>query len=140
MAVNDILEVLAQSHVQRLQIDFALHDFQQTVELIDRQVLNDGLRHGSDLLLRGRARQCLIDKVGVDLLERGVSAIDEIAQVFNTRRLILNQDEDEMEGQRGQGLPVSCLVDRTDVWDTLLRKSALASAEVRAVKMPSLQL
>jgi len=28
MAVNDVLEVLAQAHVQRFQVDLALHDFE----------------------------------------------------------------------------------------------------------------
>ena len=43
VSVNNVLEVLAEANVKRLQIDLALHNLQQPVELIDSQVLNDSL-------------------------------------------------------------------------------------------------
>ena len=51
VAVNDILEVLTEADVEWLQVDLALHNLQQSIELIDCQVLNDSLGHGRDLFL-----------------------------------------------------------------------------------------
>ena len=44
VTVDQILEILAQANVERLQVDLALHDLQEAIELIDRQVLDHGLR------------------------------------------------------------------------------------------------
>ena len=41
--VDDVLEVLREAEVERLQVALALHDFQQAVELVDGQVFNDCL-------------------------------------------------------------------------------------------------
>lgn len=79
VSVNNVLEVLAEAHVKRLQIDLALHDLQQPVELVDSQVLNDSLRHSCDLLLRRRLGQSLIDKVSVDLLQGRMTPVDQVA-------------------------------------------------------------
>ena len=68
MCIDDILEVLGQTNIKWLQIDLALHNFEQTIELIDCQVFNDSLRLGSDLLLGRALRQGLVDEVGIDLL------------------------------------------------------------------------
>ena len=119
MAIDHILEVLAQARVQWLQIDLALHDLQQTIELIDRQVLNDGLRHGSDLLLRRLPRQRLVDEVSVDFLERWVPTIDQVPQIVDRGWLVLDQDQKQVQRQCCQGLAVAVLVDRTDVRDSL---------------------
>ena len=51
VAVNDVLEVLAKADVEWLQVDLALHNLQQSIELIDSQVLDDSLGHSSDLFL-----------------------------------------------------------------------------------------
>ena len=51
VAVNDILEVLTEADVEWLQVDLALHNLEQSIELIDCQVLNDSLGHGRDLFL-----------------------------------------------------------------------------------------
>ena len=51
VAVNDVLEVLAKADVEWLQVDLALYNLQQSIELIDSQVLNDSLGHSSDLFL-----------------------------------------------------------------------------------------
>ena len=57
--------------------------------------------------------------MGVDLFQRGVSTVDEVAEVLDGRWLVFNQDEQQVQAQRGQRLPVACLVDRTDVRDAL---------------------
>ena len=68
MCIDDVLEVLGQTNIKWLQIDLALHDFEQTIELINCQVFNDSLRLGGDLLLGRALRQGLVDEVGIDLL------------------------------------------------------------------------
>ena len=44
VTVDQILEILAQANVERLQVDLALHDLQEAIELIHCQVLDHGLR------------------------------------------------------------------------------------------------
>ena len=77
--VNNVLEVLAEAHVKRFQIDLALHNLEQSVELIYGQVFNDSLRHRCNLLLSRALSQSLIDKVSVDLLERRMTSVDQVA-------------------------------------------------------------
>ena len=52
MHVDDVLKVLRQAEVERLQVALALDDFQEAVELVYCQVFNDSLRHSRDFLLR----------------------------------------------------------------------------------------
>lgn len=119
MRVDHILEVLAQTGVQWLQIDLSLDDLEQTIELIDGQVFYDGLRHGHDLFLCGCPRKGLVDEVGVDFLQRMVPSVDKVTQVVDRGRLILNQDQDQVQRQGRQRLPVSRLVYSADVRDTV---------------------
>ena len=44
VTVDQILEILAQANVEWLQVDLALDYFEEAIELIDRQVLDHGLR------------------------------------------------------------------------------------------------
>ena len=74
-----------------------MHNLQQAVKLVDRQVLDNRLRHGSEFFLCGTALQRLVDEVSVDLLERRVTAIDEVAEIFDGRRLVLDEDQDEVQ-------------------------------------------
>ena len=97
MTVDDVLEVLAQTCIERLQVYFALNDFEQSVELVDGQVFNYSLGHRCDFLLIGVLRQSLVDEVRVDLLERGVTSVDQVPQVLDRRRFVLDQDQDEMQ-------------------------------------------
>ena len=119
MAVDDVLEVLAEAKVERLQIDFSLYDFEQSVELINRQIFNDCLRHGGDLFLGRALRQGLVDEVAIDLLQRGVASVDQVSQILNRWGLVLDQNEDQMQRQGRQSLTITSLVDSTDVWDAL---------------------
>lgn len=83
VGVNDVLVILAQANVERLQIYLALHNFEQSVELINRQVFNDCLRHCSDFLLSGVLGEGLANEVSVDLFERGVSPIYQVTQIVD---------------------------------------------------------
>lgn len=97
MGVDHILKVLAQAHIEWIQVAFTLHDLEQAIELIDRQVFNDSLWHGSDFFLRWRPTQRLVDKVSVYLLQRRVTSIYQISQVLDWWRLVLNQNEQEVK-------------------------------------------
>ncbi len=68
MRVNHVLKVLTETGVKRIHVALSLHDLQQPIKLIDRQVLDDSLGHGSNLFLRGRSIESLVDKVRVNLL------------------------------------------------------------------------
>ena len=57
--------------------------------------------------------------MGVDLLERWMTTVDEIAQIIDGRRLVFYEDQDQMQRECGQCLLVACCVDGTDIWDTL---------------------
>ena len=35
MAVNDVLEVLGEAHVERLEVVLALDDFEKTIQFVD---------------------------------------------------------------------------------------------------------
>jgi len=52
-----------------------------------------------------------------------VSALDQIAQVVNAWWLVLDQDQKQVEGERGEGLGVASRVNRTHVWDTLANET-----------------
>ena len=68
MRVNHVLKVLTKTSVKRIHVAFSLHNLEQPIKLVDRQVLDDSLRHGSDLFLCGRSIKSLVDKVRVNLL------------------------------------------------------------------------
>ena len=55
----------------------------------------------------------------VDLLERWMTPVDEIAQVVDGRGLVLYQDQYQMERQRCKGLLVTSGVDGANVRDAL---------------------
>ena len=57
--------------------------------------------------------------MGIDLLERWMTTVDEIAQVIDGRRLVFYQDQDQVQRECGKGLLVACSVNGTDIWDTL---------------------
>ena len=57
--------------------------------------------------------------MGIDLLERWMTTVDEIAQVIDGRRLVFDEDQDQVQRECGQGLLVACSVNGTDIWDTL---------------------
>ena len=96
VTVNNVLEVLAKADIERFQIYLSLYNLEQTIELVYCQVFNNSLRHSCDLLLIGILRQCLVDKVRINLLKRGVTTVDQVSEILDRRRLVLNQDEDEM--------------------------------------------
>ena len=60
--------------------------------LVDRQVFYDGLALSSELLSRGLGGRSAAEEVGVDLLERRMATVDEIAQVIDGRRLVFDED------------------------------------------------
>ena len=62
----------------------------------------------------------------VDLFERWVSSVDQVAQVVNRWRFVLDQDEQEVQGQSRQCLTVTRLIDGTDVRYSL-RKSKITN-------------
>ena len=45
--------------------------------------------------------------------------VDEIPQIINRGRLVLDQDQDEVEAESGQCLTVAILVNCADVGDAL---------------------
>lgn len=49
-----------------------------------------------------------------------MAALDEVAEVLNAWRLILDQNQNEMQCECGQSLRFSLGIDRTHVWDSLL--------------------
>ena len=55
----------------------------------------------------------------VDLLERWMTTVDEIAQVVDGGRLVLYQDQYQMERQCGKSLLVTSGVDGANVRDAL---------------------
>ena len=57
--------------------------------------------------------------MGVDLLERWVTTVDEIAQVVDGGRLVLYQDQYQMECQCGKRLLVTSSIDGANVRDAL---------------------
>ena len=60
--------------------------------------------------------------MGIDFLQRWVPSIDEVAQILNRRWLVLNKNQQQMEAQGRQRLTITCLVNRTDVWDSLKKE------------------
>ena len=48
--------------------------------------------------------------MGVDLLERWMTTVDEIAQIIDGGRLVFYQDQDQMQRECGQSLLVACSV------------------------------
>ena len=65
--------------------------------------------------------------MGVNLPQRWVATIDEIAQVFNRRRLVLNKDKQKVQAQRCECFSITGLIDRTDVRNTLKFNKKVAS-------------
>ena len=61
----------------------------------------------------------------VDLLERWMTTVDEIAQVVDGGRLVLYQDQYQMERQCGKCLLVTSGVDGANVRDALKLISSL---------------
>lgn len=55
----------------------------------------------------------------VDLLQRWMAAVDQVSQVVDRGRLILDQDKQEVQRECRERLPITCLVDSADVWDAL---------------------
>ncbi len=68
MRVNHVLKVLTETSVKRIHVALSLNDLEQPIKLVDRQVLDDSLRHGSDFFLCRRSIEGLVDKVRVNLL------------------------------------------------------------------------
>ena len=97
MTVNNVLEILRQPCVKWLQIDLALNDFEQSIELVDGQIFNDCLGHSSDFFLSGGLSQRLVDEVGIDLFEGWMTAVDEVAKVIYRRRLVFDQDQKQVQ-------------------------------------------
>ena len=48
-----------------------------------------------------------------------MTTVDEIAQVIDGRRLVFDQDQDQVQRECSKGLLVACSVNGTDIWDTL---------------------
>ena len=79
VAVNDVLEVLAEADIQGFQVNLTLYDLKQAVKLIDRQIFNDSLRHGGNLFLCRSLRESLVDEVGVDFLKRWMTTVYQVS-------------------------------------------------------------
>ena len=87
-----------------------MDNFEQSVVLVDSQVFDDCLALGGELL-SGSALCETRQEVRVDLLERGMAPIDEVSEVVNGGRLILDKDQNQVQSKSGQGLLVTCCID-----------------------------
>ena len=119
LAIDDVLEVLGKPCIERVQVDFAVNHLEEPVVLVYSQVLDDSLALSSKLLSGGLGCRWATEEVGVDLLERWMTTVDEIAQIIDGRRLVFYEDQDQMQRECGQRLLVACSVNGTDIWDTL---------------------
>ncbi len=90
MRVNHVLKVLTETSVKRIHVALSLNDLKQPIKLVDGQVLDDSLRHSSNLFLRRRSIKGLVDKVRVNLLKRRMSAINQVTQILNRWGLVLD--------------------------------------------------
>lgn len=119
LVVNDVLEVLRKAHVERIKIDPSVDYFQKSVVLIDGQIFNYSLGLGLDLLFCARRRNTLLNKASVNFSESRVASINKVTEVVNGRWFVLDQNEEEMEGQSSHCFPITCRINRTYKWNTL---------------------
>ena len=51
-----------------------------------------------------------------------MATVDEVSEVVDRGRFILDKDQYKVQSQSGQGLLVTCSVNRADIWNTLHEK------------------
>jgi len=84
LGVDDVLKVIAQTLVERVDVDSAIDDSKQSEVLVYRQVGQDVLGQSLHLLLvLSMLRPTSLEEEAIDLVKRWMPAIDQVAQVVN---------------------------------------------------------
>lgn len=99
--VDDVLEVLSETIVKRVQIDFAMDNTEQAIMLVDCQVVQNGLCLSFGFLLRCCAGQSLCQKEIVNSFQRRMTSTNQVTKVVSRRGFVFNHDQQKLQSQSG---------------------------------------
>ena len=114
VGINDVLEVLRKALVKSIHVDSTVDNPQESKDLIGSQVFDYLLLNAwvdlnlGTFLLDGAS---LSQEVVVNLVQRDMTASNQVIQVVKTWRFVLDEHKQQMRGQANKSLLLTSLID-----------------------------